>query len=86
MSRTRRTILRGVDIDVGGDDVSGTGFGLCVKHIILEQFQNLLVTPMLAKNVSGISHSVNVLEGNDLVCDGFTRAVKRQSHVAVMPA
>jgi hypothetical protein len=52
-----------------------------------KQFPNLLlVTPMLAKNVSGISHSVDMIEGNTLGSDGFTHAVKRQGHVAFMPA
>jgi hypothetical protein len=36
---------------------------------------------MLAKNVGGISYSVDVIEGNDLGSDGFTHAVKGQSHM-----
>ena len=52
-----------------------------------EQFPNLLlVTPILAKNVSGVSHSIDMIEGNALDSDGFTHAVKIQGHVAFMPA
>ena len=52
-----------------------------------EQFPNLLlVTPMLAKNVSGVSQSIDMIKGNALDSDGFTHAVKRQGHVAYIPA
>ena len=51
-----------------------------------EQFPNLLlVTPILAKNVSGLSHSIDMIEGNALDSDGFTHPVKRQGHVAFTP-
>jgi hypothetical protein len=41
----------------------------------------LLVTPMLAKNISGVSYSIDMIEANDLGSNGFTYVVKRRSHV-----
>jgi hypothetical protein len=41
----------------------------------------LLVTPMLAKNISGVAYSIDVAEANDLGSNGFTYAVNINSHV-----
>jgi hypothetical protein len=36
---------------------------------------------MLAKNISGVSYSIDMIEANDLGGNGFTYAVKRRRYV-----
>ena len=39
---------------------------------------------MLTKHITGVEHAFDVIEGDDLGCDGLTHAVKRQSHVTLV--
>ena len=44
----------------------------------------MLIAPVLTKHISGVEHAFDVIEGDDLGCDGLTHAVKRQSHVTLV--
>ena len=39
---------------------------------------DLLVTPVLAENVSWVVDTIQVIHGNDLGCDGLTYAMERK--------
>ena len=49
-----------------------------------DQCPNLLIIPMFAEDVSGISYSLDMVESDDFGSDGLAYAVKGQSHVTLV--